>query len=426
MEEIKVSVIVPVWNPGPGILLCVDSLTQQSLKEIEIIFVDDCGTDGAMDIVRAKALRDPRVRIIKNNHNIGAGLSRNAGIREAQGEFISFVDADDFVEKDFLELLYRKAQTSHSDIAKGIYDIYYEDGDQSIIISAHNDNAKIQKSIENHTPLMESFYSKFFTAIYRSSLFAHSDMCFGSMPVSEDTLFLLRLCSYSESIAFEQRAKYHYRSRAESISSEISGGRLLDYAHSHSILLRTLVERYPPNQYTQNYAAMRMRHMLFIHFRASLIPGLEKAIPRFCDEVYNSMLSLPFSQDWIDAYPELKVFAECKVALSLNYNSISKFSFNQLFLAAALVKQWVDFFIQYPDYYNCCEKRFIGILCKKPDLFTKKLKRKPSCMLVLYPVIQKELCRLPLRKYLRLSYSCLKHRSHTSLTRFFSGKIANN
>ena len=101
----KVSIIIPVWNPGPGIRRCVESLRGQTLEDIEMIFVDDCGTDNAMDVVHAAAKEDPRIRIIENPENLGPGISRNKGIKEARGEYLSFVDADDYVNTVFLERL---------------------------------------------------------------------------------------------------------------------------------------------------------------------------------------------------------------------------------------------------------------------------------------------------------------------------------
>ena len=72
--SIKISVIIPVWNPGPGIARCIDSLRNQTLQEIEMIFIDDRGMDGSIDKVRAAAKDDPRIRIIKNQKNTGAGM----------------------------------------------------------------------------------------------------------------------------------------------------------------------------------------------------------------------------------------------------------------------------------------------------------------------------------------------------------------
>ena len=63
-KSVKISVIIPVWNPGPGVSRCIESLRDQTLKEIEMIFVDDCGTDDSMDRVRGEAKVDPRIRIL--------------------------------------------------------------------------------------------------------------------------------------------------------------------------------------------------------------------------------------------------------------------------------------------------------------------------------------------------------------------------
>ena len=101
--NIKVSVIVPVYNPGNGIRKCIQSLRDQTLKEIEILFVDDCGTDHSMSLVEKAAGIDRRIRIIRNEKNSGAGPSRNRGINEAAGKYLSFIDPDDYVFPDFLE-----------------------------------------------------------------------------------------------------------------------------------------------------------------------------------------------------------------------------------------------------------------------------------------------------------------------------------
>ena len=106
----KISVIIPVYNAGDGIKKCLDSLEKQTLKEVEFIFIDDCGTDQSMEIIEKAAAVDKRIRIIRNPYNIGAGNSRNVGIENATGEYLSFVDPDDYIEYNFLQLLYKKTK----------------------------------------------------------------------------------------------------------------------------------------------------------------------------------------------------------------------------------------------------------------------------------------------------------------------------
>ena len=101
VSEISVSVILPVYNVGPWIGKCIESLKKQTLQNLEFVFVDDLGSDDSMKQVEVWAAEDNRVRIIRNQKNIGSGRSRNRGIEEARGEYLSFVDPDDRVADDF-------------------------------------------------------------------------------------------------------------------------------------------------------------------------------------------------------------------------------------------------------------------------------------------------------------------------------------
>ena len=86
----KVSIIVPIYNAGKFLEKCLDTLVNQTLKDIEIILVLDCPTDGSDRIAREYAEKDPRIRLIINEQNLNIGLSRNEGLKIAQGEYIGF------------------------------------------------------------------------------------------------------------------------------------------------------------------------------------------------------------------------------------------------------------------------------------------------------------------------------------------------
>ena len=102
MEKIKISVIVPVFNAEKYLKMCLNSLVSQTLKNIEIICIDDGSTDNSLAILDKFKSKDNRIKIIKQK-NYGVSMARNNGISEAQGEYIGFVDADDWVDKDFFE-----------------------------------------------------------------------------------------------------------------------------------------------------------------------------------------------------------------------------------------------------------------------------------------------------------------------------------
>ena len=115
---VKVSVIVPIYNTEIYIEKCLNSLVNQTLRDIEIICVNDGSTDNSMITVRKFANKDPRIKIFEQE-NKKQGAARNAGMRIATGEYIGFVDSDDWVDLDYYEKLYNAAKKYNSDLALG-------------------------------------------------------------------------------------------------------------------------------------------------------------------------------------------------------------------------------------------------------------------------------------------------------------------
>ena len=113
---IKISIIIPVFNQEKFLKRCLDSLLKQTLNEIEIICINDGSTDKSKDILNLFSKKDSRIKII-NQVNSGVAQARNEGIKFATGDFIGFVDPDDFIEIDFYEKLYHSAIENNCDIA---------------------------------------------------------------------------------------------------------------------------------------------------------------------------------------------------------------------------------------------------------------------------------------------------------------------
>ncbi|MBQ7096661.1 MAG: glycosyltransferase [Clostridia bacterium] len=115
MPQPKVSIIVPVYNVEKYLERCINSLRNQTLEDIEIILVDDSSTDSSLALCERAAESDSRIRVI-HKMNEGAGKARNTALEIATGEYIGFVDSDDFVESDMFETLYEKAKKYGSDL----------------------------------------------------------------------------------------------------------------------------------------------------------------------------------------------------------------------------------------------------------------------------------------------------------------------
>lgn len=114
-KRIKVSVVLPVYNGERYLRKCLDDILGQSLREIEVICVDDGSTDGTLAILKEYEKSDPRVRAVYQD-NAGAAVARNYGMTLAGGKYLSFLDADDFFERDMLRLAFENAEREQADI----------------------------------------------------------------------------------------------------------------------------------------------------------------------------------------------------------------------------------------------------------------------------------------------------------------------
>ena len=131
MLNSKISIIIPVYNVEKYISQCLESAINQSLKDIEIIIVDDCGSDKSMDIAKEYAKNDNRIKIIKNRQNMGLFLTRCEGIKSATGEYILNLDSDDFLDLRACEIAYNATKDGYYDIVR--FNAYnYENGNATI------------------------------------------------------------------------------------------------------------------------------------------------------------------------------------------------------------------------------------------------------------------------------------------------------
>ena len=275
----KVSAIVPVWNPGPSIGRCIESLRFQTLEDIEMIFVDDCGTDGAMDVVRAAAKEDLRIRIMENPQNLGSGISRNKGIEVARGEYLSFVDADDYVDSDFMEVLYHKGKAENLDIVKGGFVYEYKGGTTKSNSYTLNDD--IQNGLKGGYPLFLLFSYEHQSAIFHRQLFVSPSIRYGLSRNAEDTTFLLKACHIAKSFGIDDHVAYHYIYRNDSTSNVITKASLESRIEGLRDKVEFLVTCIEPNPYAIQYFIKRIKKYLSLERYVFKKVGMEKEAMKF-------------------------------------------------------------------------------------------------------------------------------------------------
>lgn len=123
---VNISVLVPVYNVEPYLAQCLESICSQTLRELEVVCVDDASTDGSLSILREFAERDPRVKVVQAPENGGLSRSRNLAMNHAVGEYLFLVDSDDWLETDLLEEMYSRAKALDADKLVCGFRYYYE------------------------------------------------------------------------------------------------------------------------------------------------------------------------------------------------------------------------------------------------------------------------------------------------------------
>lgn len=235
----QVSVIIPVYNVALYITKCMDSLLAQTMQEIEVLFVDDKGTDESMQMI-ANYIASHHLQecwhIVTMPENGGPGLARNLGIQKATGKYIVFVDADDWLEPDMCNALYELIEQQHAEL---VMCNAYCHNQGKITILSHPHYHSSRYFLTHYIPRLWTFmFSKEFIHQY--------NLQFPPERSAEDSYFIALSVMHAQRVAQLKRPLYHYIVRPTSISHIRDTkryrqklnvfARLLRYASSHNLM----------------------------------------------------------------------------------------------------------------------------------------------------------------------------------------------
>lgn len=217
----KVSIIVPVYNVEKYIAKCLDSLVNQTLDDIEVIVVNDGSPDNSQKIIDEYVENYPKIVKSFVKKNGGQGSARNLGIKKSSGDYLAFVDSDDYVDLNMYKLLYEKAIDSDSDIVMcGRYDENEETHELiSFDVVMKDDNPKINAYYDQMSPC---------TKLFKRSLIVDNDILFPDGIWYEDVVFCLKAISMTDKIGYLNKRLYYYLTRNGSIMNNDNSKKNLD------------------------------------------------------------------------------------------------------------------------------------------------------------------------------------------------------
>ena len=204
---IKVSVIVPVFNVESYINRCVNSLLNQTYKDIEIILVDDGSSDKSWEICEEYSKIDNRIKVLRKTKNSGVSVARNDGLMCATGKYVTFVDSDDYVENKYIENLVQTLIDSGSDMAISSYYLDYGN-------TVEQNICEVRKEFDSHEAILNMLLAKDFDSCVccKISLLQNAkEVLFDeNLVLAEDMLFYYRNLEKCRKIAFVNSKYYHY------------------------------------------------------------------------------------------------------------------------------------------------------------------------------------------------------------------------
>lgn len=267
----KVSVVVPIYNVEKYLRKCLDSLISQTLRDIEIICVNDGSKDSSPDIIREYKKKDPRIIMI-DKENSGYGDSMNQGFARASGEYIGILESDDYAEPDMYEKLYHIASKNQLDVVKSSFYYYYsvpkEKNIKEEIVSSVMAGKTIcpRESFQSRMEKVAFFNIKptIWSAIYRRAFIEENKITFNPTPGAsfQDASFNFKVWCCAERVQLIRDAFVHYRQDNEN-SSVNSVGKVFCVCDEYQEMERFLNE-HPVWKKKMEYIRTRIKYDSYI------------------------------------------------------------------------------------------------------------------------------------------------------------------
>lgn len=222
-----VSIIVPVYNVENYLKACLDSILNQSYKNLEIILSNDGSRDNSYEICKEYAKKDSRIVLI-NNDNMGVAHARNCGIDISTGKYIAFIDSDDVIDKRYIELLINAIKVENYDLSICTYmDIYMEKERKQKKIEknllSEEEQSKLTGVFKDDFYILKWYMNHVYEKLYKADIIRKNNIRFNEkMMIAEDLIFNYMFYRKLSSYSFINMSLYHYFHRGNGLTSVIN------------------------------------------------------------------------------------------------------------------------------------------------------------------------------------------------------------
>lgn len=245
-EDVLFSIVIPIYNVEYFLGRCLSSLEAQSYRNFEVIMVNDCSPDKSEEICKEYLDKDSRFHYTKLKKNGGLSNARNQGFKYVNGDYVLFLDSDDYYDYDLLEVLYNQIKKQKSDLLiYGLIEEYYEKNQikYSKQISMDNKTLITKESIDKEIIELETrtIFGYAWNKCYKASIIKKNDLKFETVSMVEDVLFNLSFIQYVQTLDILSYTPYHYSIRQ---SGSLTTKYLPDYFDTHSKRIRCFMNYY--------------------------------------------------------------------------------------------------------------------------------------------------------------------------------------
>ena len=252
----KLSIIVPVYNTEIYLKKCLDSLINQTLKDIEIIIVNDCSPDNSEAIILEYQAKDPRIKYIKHDKNLRQGGARNTAIQNATGEWLTFVDSDDYIDFNIYKKMLKKCETENTQF--GIF--LYQDFPQKMV---WHDYSQILKSTRINQNNLENFNLSPSCKIYKRKDIIDHNILFPENVFLEDVYFWWKSIVLLEpKSSFLNEVGYYYRITETSTMGNIHNT-AKDLPFVLNLIFELLLKHDKWDQYQDSFCLFSQRQLFY-------------------------------------------------------------------------------------------------------------------------------------------------------------------